>query len=62
MVTLTVGAVLQQRLRHLEPQRAAVSRRLAGHSQALRGSSAVKHDGVDHSQVVSERVYNRAHA
>ena len=52
--TLTLCAVLQQRLGHLEPQRAALTRRLPRHLQALRRSSAVKNDGVDHRQIIPE--------
>lgn len=49
---LTLCAVLQQRLGHLIPQRAALSWKLPCHFQALSRPSSVKYDGVDHSQVV----------
>lgn len=58
---LTLCAVFQQGLSHLEPQRAALSRRLPCNFQALRRASAVKYDCVDYSQVIPKRIPNEAH-
>lgn len=49
---LTLCAVFEQSLGHLEPQRAPLSRRLPCNFQALCRTSAVKYDCVDHSEVV----------
>lgn len=49
---LTLCALFEQRLRHLEPEGAALTRRLPGHLEALCGTSAVEEDRVDHRQIV----------
>ena len=55
VLRLTLCAVFQQGLGHLEPQRAALSRRLPCDLQTLRRTSAVKYDCVDHSQIIPEQ-------
>ncbi|KAF3834749.1 hypothetical protein F7725_027307 [Dissostichus mawsoni] len=54
LFSVKFGSLTLQRLGHLEPQRAALTRRLPRHLQALRRSSAVKNDGVDHRQIIPE--------
>lgn len=49
---LTLCAVFEQGLSHLEPQRAPLSRGLPCNLQALCRTSAVKYDCVDHGEVI----------
>lgn len=58
-IKLTLCAVFQQGLRHLEPQRTSLTRRLPRNLQALRRASAVKYDRVEYGQVVPKQMVHR---